>query len=157
MVAFVAYRYLVRPRTQGSPGIAADWLPPYERAISELARIEALELTKEKRFKEHYVLVSDVARRYLDAELHLDVLESTTAEVSRQIRESPVPWKLGHRVLTVLFVSDLVKFARYRPSSEEADALIPDARTLINDLHREAGRAVPEGASFADADRVDAR
>ena len=59
-------------------------------------------------------------------------------------------WRLSHRVLTCLFVSDLVKFARYRPTAEEVDALVPDAASLIHDLHRELAKTAPVDAAYVD-------
>ncbi len=150
VIAILAYVYLMRVRSPSAGVVDPDPPPPYEWAISELVRIDSLGLTKKKRFKEHYVLTSEVVRRYMDGEFGLDAVESTTAEVSRQIRESAVQWRLSHRVLTCLFVSDLVKFARYRPTAEEVDALVPDAASLIHDLHRELAKTAPVDAAYVD-------
>ncbi len=135
--------YLLKGRSAASSMALPELPHPFEWAIAELARIESLDLVSERRYKEHYVLTSEVLRRYMDGELGLDAVESTTAEVSRQIRSSSVPWRLGHRVLTLLLVSDLVKFARYRPMPDEAYALVPDAVALVHDLHREATKTAP--------------
>jgi hypothetical protein len=151
-IAIGALVYVLRGRTARVPAPIADLRPPYERAVTELARIHDLGLTQERRFKEHYVLTSDVLRKYIDGEFDLDAVESTTAEVSRQIKASSVEWILGHRVLTILYVSDLVKFARYSPSTDEADVLIPDAVALIHDLHREAGKLEAAKQAAEDAD-----
>ena len=150
LVAALAYRHLRGVRSGREVGSMDGSLPPYEWAVSELARIEALGLPGEGRHKEHYVFVSEVVRRYLDGEVGVDAVERTTAEVSTAIRESAVRWRLGHRVLSILFISDLVKFARYRPTVEEADALVPDATGLVHDLHREVGRIEEEAAAARD-------
>jgi hypothetical protein len=150
-IALAALVYFLRGRTARIPAPAADLRTSYERAVAELARIDELGLAKDRRFKEHYVQTSEVLRKYIDGEFGLDAVESTTAEVSRQIKASSVEWMLGHRVLTILYVSDLVKFARYTPSSDEADALIPDAAALITDLHREAVKEAGEDADYARA------
>ncbi len=148
-IAVGALVYVLRGRVARVPAPALDLRSPYERAIAELARVYDLGLAQERRFKEHYVLTSDALRSYIDGEFGLDAVESTTAEVSRQIRASSVEWILGHRVLTILYVSDLVKFARYSPAPDEADALIPDTAALITDLHREAVKVVDEDADYA--------
>jgi hypothetical protein len=148
-IAVAALVYVLRGRTARVPAPTLDLRSPYEKAIAELARIHDLGLAQDRRFKQHYVETSDVLRSYIDGEFGLDAVESTTAEVSRQIRASSLEWILGHRVLTILYVSDLVKFARYSPSPDEADALIPDAAALVDDLHREA---VNEAAIGADKD-----
>ena len=150
-IAVAALVYVLHGRTSRLPVPAVDLRTPYERAVAELARVHDLGLAKDRRFKEHYVLTSDVLRHYIDGEFGLDAVESTTAEVSRQIRASSVEWILGHRVLTILYVSDLVKFARYSPSDDEADALVPDAAALIHDLHREAVKGADEDADYARA------
>ena len=96
--------------------------------------------------------IEPVLRRYVDSEFGLETIESTTAEVSRQGRRSALEWKLGHRVLSILLVADLVKFARYRPTPGEVETLVPDAIDVINDLQRESAKSPPEtGSAEVDA------
>ncbi|MFQ5578045.1 MAG: hypothetical protein ACE5G8_13760, partial [Anaerolineae bacterium] len=54
---------------------AADPRPPHEIALAELARIERLDLPGQGRFKEHYTLVGDCLRRYLEGRYHIPALD----------------------------------------------------------------------------------
>ena len=146
-ITFLAYTRASRrrgPLAFGRPGQSRS---PYEWAISELSGMSHLDLEKPEDLKIHYTKVSEVLRRYVDAEFGLETIESTTAEVSRQVRRSGLEWKLGHRVLSILLVADLVKFARYRPTPGEVETLVPDTIEVVNDLHRESAKSPPKRGS----------
>ncbi len=143
-VTFLAYSRASRRRGVLLFGRAGQSRSPYEWAISELSAMSHPDLDEAEDLKRYYTKVSEVLRRYVDAELGLETIESTTAEVSRQIRSSALEWKLGHRLLSILLVADLVKFARYRPIPDEVETLVPDTIEVINDLHRESAKSPPE-------------
>ena len=148
---FLAYSQARRRRSPLPLGRAGQSRSPYEWAISELSAMSHPDLDEAEDLKRYYTQVSEILRRYLDAEFGLETIESTTAEVSRQVKRSALEWKLGHRVLSILLVADLVKFARYRPTPDEVETLVPDTIRVINDLHRESARSLP-GRGVAEVD-----
>ena len=151
-ITFLAYTRASRRRPLPL-GSAGQLRSPYEWAISELARVRGLDLQEAGELKEYYTEVSEILRRYVDAEFGLETIEGTTAEVSRQIRRTALEWKLGHRVLSILLAADLVKFARYLPTRQEVETLVPDTIEMIDDLHRESAKSPPQRGSA----EVDAR
>ena len=152
-ITFFAYSRASRKRSPLTLGRSGKLRSSYEWAISELSAMSHLDLDEAEDLKRYYTQVSEILRRYLDAEFGMETIESTTAEVSRQVRRSALEWKLGHRVLSILLVADLVKFARYRPTPVEVETLVPDTVEIINDLHRESAKSMPERGSA----KVDAR
>lgn len=126
--SFWAYR-----RWRGQPLFtsARDRRPPWQVAFDELARIEGLGFVEQRRFKEHYTLVTDVLRTYLEKQFNLRVFDRTTSELKPVLRQSDLAPEHSRRLLDLFTDSDLVKFAKFTPDVEEARQLTAEARQLV--------------------------
>ncbi len=125
--AFFFYR-----RRQAHLALAsADNRLPHEVAFDELDRVETLELPKYGRFKEHYTLVSDCIRIYMENTFHFPVLERTTGEIKANLKCTTVSNEVANEVITLLDESDLVKFSKFRPDVESAQLLLQQGRLII--------------------------
>lgn len=138
------YRYL-KPRLARAPGVAVaapvlDLRPPHQIALEELARIEGLDLPGQGRFKEYYSLVSECQRRYLQGVSDLAAMDLTTDEIRAGLKQTGIEAARARAFVALFSVCDLVKFARFIPTREEAGKLISQARALI-----EVAATVPEG------------
>ena len=125
---------------------AIDPRMPYEIAMDELARIDALGLLDRGRFKEHYTLVSEVLRGYVEQAFHVPALDLTTEELREAIAASGLDPSQAGRMLETLAGSDLVKFARLRPETSDAKGLTTEVRDVV-DATRPAVPAVGGGAA----------
>jgi hypothetical protein len=130
-------------RWRGEPAFrlprAVDNRPPWQVAYDELLRIEGLGLIEQGRFKEHYTLVTDCLRTYLEAQFDLSVFERTTSELRPVLRQSELSADHSRGFLDLFMASDLVKFAKLTPDVRQALQLTGEARQLV-----EATRPVPE-------------
>ncbi|MBN1219820.1 MAG: hypothetical protein JXM69_12900 [Anaerolineae bacterium] len=108
-----------------------DTRPPEVIAHAELNRIEALDLPARQQIKEHYILVSDCLRRYIEGRYHLPALEQTTGELRAAFSETEVPLRDVSAFMRLFSQSDLVKFARYLPQADEVYQLIDRARIIV--------------------------
>lgn len=124
---FLRYR---KPRVR-RPEIAAPPLPPGELARQELAEIQALRLPSKGEFKRYYTLISETVRKFLGAEFGFPVIERTTEEVLQDIQQRDVPEPVKAQTGQFLREADLVKFAKYLPLLEEADAAMTQAMTIV--------------------------
>ncbi|MCJ7622032.1 MAG: BatD family protein [Anaerolineaceae bacterium] len=111
--------------------IEVDDRPPHEIALDELARIAGLKLPEQKRFKEHYTLVSDCLRRYLEEQIRIRTLDRTTYELNRDLKRSDLPRDVIQNFIAIFRESDLVKFARYTPDVDAAHNCTREARLLV--------------------------
>jgi len=111
-----------------------DPRPAHEIALAELTRIKALDLPGQGRLKQHYTLVSDCLRQYLENRYGIPALEHTTTEVKASLRHAKVDRATVHQFITLFDQSDLVKFARFIPDTENAWHFLTDARQLIESL-----------------------
>ncbi len=111
--------------------VAVDNRQPHEVALDELARIEQLGLPQAGRFKEHYSLVSDCLRLYVEQRYRLPALERTTAEIRDDLKRAPVDQRFASLLLQLLNEADLVKFAKYKPQVPDAQLLVTNTRAIV--------------------------
>lgn len=107
--------------------------PPDEMAYAELDRIESLRLWETDELKEHYDLISDCIRRYIQGRYDVDALELTTYELSRKlpkIVEERHHWLMIEELLAE---SDLVKFAKHKPEIGFAKRALDHARKIVKE------------------------
>ena len=104
---------------------------PHEAALDELARIEGLALPAAGRFKEHYTLVSDCTRLYVEKTYAFPVLERTTGEIQANLKTTAMPIGVARRFVNLLDESDLVKFSKFKPDIASANRLLAEARWIV--------------------------
>ena len=110
---------------------AVDNRLPHEVALDELDRVEGLDLPKSGRFKEHYTLVSDCIRVYMEKTFDFPVLERTTGEIKANLKRTPLSNEVANEFITFLDESDLVKFSKFRPDLENARQLLQSGRHIV--------------------------
>jgi len=125
--------YWVYRRRRGQPLFAPsrDNRPPWQVALDELTRIEGLGLVEQRRLKEHYTLVTDALRAYLEKQFNLCVFEHTTSEIKPVLGQSDLAPEHTRRLLELFTESDLVKFAKLTPDDGTAQQLVVEARQLV--------------------------
>ena len=136
LAAAVLAAYLIRRRLQGTPTPVLDTRTPWEIAIDELDRIERLDLPEDGLFKEHYTLVADAMRVYVQAMYLRDVspvdaIDMTTDEIWAALRRSSLSYDDAKLVLDLLQEADLVKFAKYTPAVSLAYEASGQARYIV--------------------------
>src|SRR5690606_23784666 len=111
--------YLLRRRKKKKE--ARKRLPPYERALMELQELDKSNLLENRQTKEYYSKLTEAVRRYLEDEVHLRAMESTTSELIHdlELRMERGELKLSREIIDELKVilqrADLAKFANSRP------------------------------------------
>lgn len=110
---------------------AVDNRLPHEVALDELDRVEILDLPKSGRFKEHYTLVSDCIRVYMEKTYHFPVLERTTGEIKANLKRTKVSSDVAKEFITLLDDSDLVKFSKFKPDIYSAQKILQNSRQIV--------------------------
>ena len=121
-----------RPLPAAIPLPVIDARPPEVIAYAELDRIEALDLPAQNRIKEHYSLVTNCLRAYIERRYNIPALEQTSAELRSAFRELTVPMRDVAGFMGLFSESDFVKFARYQPQPAEVYNLIGRARAIVD-------------------------
>jgi hypothetical protein len=105
---------------------------PEQIAYDELDRIAALDLPAQDEFKRHYTLVADCVRVYLEGIYRIPAMDRTTGEVVAKLRGSRVDGGVLPLLRTLLEDADLVKFAKFRPTLDQARHVVAQARHLVD-------------------------
>ena len=135
LVAFVVGWLLRRwwLRRKAPLANAPDNRLPHEVAFDELTHIEDLNLPPQHRFKEHYTLVSDVLRQYVEKSFQIAMLDRTTFEIRRSLKLAPFNQDNKRLLVELLNEADLVKFARVRPEISLAQNYLIQARRFVGE------------------------
>ena len=132
LAALAGGGFLLWKRRQAKLALAAlDNRLPHEVALDELERIGRLGLPEQGRFKEHYALVSDTVRLYIERTYHVPMLERTTGEIRMGILQTSISRADAAQLFAFLDDSDLVKFSEYQPSESSAYELITRGRSIV--------------------------
>ena len=125
---FVIYAIIRRVRRE-KPFV--DNRSPEQRALDDLAVVAEMGLPENGRFKEHYTLISDTLRLYVSNRYKVDVLERTTVELKRMIRQNDIPTDAAREFIKVLEESDMVKFADITPRIADAYLILDIATQFV--------------------------
>ena len=117
-----------------------------EKAIKALKLLESKELKQQKDYKEYYSKLTEIVKNYLEEDISLDALESTTDELISKLVLLKDAGKLSlnketiKNFKTVLKTADLVKFAKSSPGNEVAYT----DKKLLETVLLETKEAIPK-------------
>ena len=131
-----------------------DMRAPWEIAIDELDRIERIDLPEDDHFKEHYTLVANAMRVYVQGmylkEITLvDAIDMTTDEIIAVLKKSSLHYNHLRLVIDLLQESDLVKFAKYAPRVSQAYEESGQARYIVELTMPSFEQTVSQNGAYA--------
>ena len=127
--------YLMRRYRDNKPILRrvtiAPKLPPHQVALTEMERIKGEKSWQRDDVKQYYTELTDALRVYMEERFGFNAMEMTSDEIIAQLNE--LPDKEWIDELRELFqMSDLVKFAKYKPLINENDMNLINAIDFIN-------------------------
>lgn len=146
LIAGGLYYWFVLREKPLSPEEEEALLPPYERAILSLEKLEESRYLIQDEYKAYYSELTNIVRAYLEEEVEIDALESTTSELISKLELLRDAGRLNLQPDTIikfrriLETADLVKFARSRPQMRQAEADRQAMREVVSNTHE----AIPE-------------
>lgn len=113
-------------------------LTPYEAALEALNAISHKKIWQQGREKEYFTQLTDVLRKYIEGRFNIQALEMTSSDLLDETKYFKSEYPTAYDSLKkVLQVSDLVKFAKWRPSPEENDLSLNLCYLFINQTKEE--------------------
>jgi hypothetical protein len=127
-------------------------LPPYEDAIQKLHALDKKLLWQNNKVKKYYSELTEIVKDYIERELKVPALESTTDELidalndflkdssngslndRTEIQSVSVTKETIKKLRDLLRQADLVKFAKSKPMSEEIEESRKDAEEVVHQL-----------------------
>jgi hypothetical protein len=136
LLLIVAFVYFVFIRKKKFPFLQIQKkLPPFDRAIQDLKELQNSKYLIQSQHKEYYTRLTDIVKAYLEEEVYILAKESTTDELLTKINllQEKGKLNLNQETITnlkrVLQTADLVKFAKNKPSDDNAEY---DRETIEN-------------------------
>ena len=132
--------FVLRKKKIEEEEIVVPALPPYEEAIEKLHQLDEKLLWQNNKIKEYYSELTEIVRAYIERELKIPALESTTDEVIEtltdfnDVKSITTTKETIKKLRDLLREADLVKFAKSKPMSEEIEMSRKDAEEVVNDL-----------------------
>ncbi len=109
-------------------------MSPHERALTELDQLLRQQLPARGLFKEFYIELTQVVRRYIERAHHIRAPQQTTPEFLASARNHPdFPQTVLGSLRAFLEAADLIKFARQETNATAAEEAVATARTYITD------------------------
>lgn len=106
--------------------------PPEEIAMEQLSALLEMKLVEKGMIKEYYIRLSDIIRSYIEARFTIFALDKTTWELYQEMRLKRIERKRVDKIRDFLEDCDLVKFAKYIPTSKEIEEAYTKAQEIIN-------------------------
>ena len=116
-----------------APPLAAPH--PYRLALEQLAKVEREHWPARGEVARHYEAAVDALRGYLEAAEDVPARERTTEELLWSLPPHLTDNGLRERAHALLGEADLVKFARWRPTTTSAAEFLALCRSVLEDWH----------------------
>jgi hypothetical protein len=140
LIGAAAAGFMVLKRRRKKSGPSSE-IPIQVRLDRELQRILEKRLPEQGKYMEHFVQLSNILRRYIEVQSGIRATEKTSEEFLKDMAlHSDFREKEKTQVKEFLTVSDSVKFAAHRPSSDEVDRATAMCRSIIH-----SSRSITEG------------
>ncbi|WP_457610651.1 hypothetical protein [Lutibacter sp.] len=141
VLAIVLY-YIFRKKEKKE--IQKIYVTPINEALQRLKELDEKQLLQQNKIKIYYSELTDIVRTYLEKDMNIPALESTTNELIETINDFNESSNLGisketiKQLKEVLQSADLVKFAKSKPIIEE----IKRDRTIAENILKSTQNAV---------------
>ncbi len=109
--------------------------PAHEVALSKLRQIEQAAVWKKGEIKQYQSDLTYVLREYLENRFGLTALESTTGEINQQWNEVPEISSWRGRLIALLQLADMVKFAKAIPEESVHEEGLQTVKTFVEQTH----------------------
>lgn len=122
ILAIILYFVFRKKIEKAAPKV---YVAPIQEALQRLKELDDKELLKRNEIKIYYSELTDIVRTYIEKDIKIPALESTTNELIETINDFNESSKLGisketiKQLKEILQSADLVKFAKSKPIVEE--------------------------------------
>ncbi len=131
-LVYLGYRlYLKRKETGYFIKAPEPPRPAHEVALESLEELLKKDLLSDGLIKEFYSDISEIIRRYIEGRYFIPALEETSREILIELEGQDISEEMLLKAKESLELSDLVKFAKYKPSDEENQNVVSWTREFV--------------------------
>lgn len=119
--------------------------PPLEVALERLAALDVSGLIEREDYQNLALQVSEIMKEFLGGTYGFPGTDLTTFEIMLAMRDRPLGRVTPPELEDFFGFCDLVKFAKWRPTAEEAAGLVPRTRSLVERIGTPLAPVAPGG------------
>jgi len=136
VAGYYFYRYFVKSKDEEEPKEQPTFTPekfvnPLKEYQGAIKKLEQAELETQEDFKNFYIDLGDAIRQYYESLYNIPALESTSRELMTMLKNGSVDKDLVADTRAVLQEADMVKFAKFQPTTKQADRALKKARNFL--------------------------
>jgi hypothetical protein len=138
LAGVLGYLYYRRKKSGKGGNGCPPLLPAHEEAYSALEQLKNSPLLAENRIKEYYIKLSEIIRQYLQRRYFQPILEMTTLETLSALEDQQINQETLLKIEELLSISDLVKFAKLIPESDNHQRCFDLAYEIVTETKLES-------------------
>ncbi|MEQ9186127.1 MAG: hypothetical protein RLP15_00210 [Cryomorphaceae bacterium] len=124
--------YLSKEKTAAAPEVVIPSRPAHEIALERIVLLREEELWQKGKIKTYYSELTDILREFIEHRFAIPALEQTTDEiVSSMARYPDFSEEERLSVKRLLFLADLVKFAKEKPVGQENETHLATVESFV--------------------------
>ncbi len=135
MAAWYLFRYYkqkeAEPEEPKPEFIPVPFIDPLQTLSSSLQQLRNYPFNSREDFKQFYISLGDAIRLYFERLYDIPALESTSREILADLHRLALDQELIVHTRRVLNEADMVKFARFTPSKEQAAEALDKADAFL--------------------------
>ncbi len=123
LIVFILFRYF-RRKKEGKAFIEFKKPedPAHVVALRNLEKLREKKLWQQDKVKQYYIELTDILREYMEKQLGISAMESTSSEIIEALKElENMDAQLINNMQKVFEIADLAKFAKFKPLPDEND------------------------------------
>ncbi len=131
--------FLVKKFNKPKPIVAIEKpkIPVHIIALEKLDELKTKGLWQQGKLKLYYSSLTDIVREYIENRFNIQAMEQTTEEILYGFRNVAIDEDSKSKLKQLLILSDLVKFAKENPLSNENEMSLIYAYDFVNGTKRE--------------------
>lgn len=116
---------------------ARPFLDPLRELENNLRQLKTVTQRESIDFKQFYINLGDAIRLYFEQMYNMPALESTSGEILTELNKRAVDSSIIKDTRTVLNEADMVKFAKFKPTIEQAEKALAKAEDFHSTVKKQ--------------------
>ncbi|MBL7951527.1 MAG: hypothetical protein JNM62_07395 [Flavobacteriales bacterium] len=126
--------FLLRKKSPVQQRQAAQvMMPLHHRILAALSDLDKQRLWQQGDHKSYHSRLTDLLRGYIEERFRIPAMESTTDELVKELRISPLNGEQRMQLENMLRLADMVKFAKAVPSPQENERMMTEATRFVTE------------------------
>lgn len=133
LIGLIIY-FILKKKRQGYLFTPPVVKTPYEIAVEGLNKIKEEKIWRQGREKEYYTQLTDILREYLHERYGINAMGMISGELLDELKNHSDSNLVFNHLKEIFTTSDLVKFAKHKPFTDENDTHLKYAYEVVEEI-----------------------